>query len=132
MYTWNERLTVARTNAKKTKSDLARYLRVSTATTSNWEAGNIAQIHSENMLRACKFLDINPQWLIFGIGAMRSEKTLDNNSLQTLTGCELEILSLMKHLPEQEQQSIIEIARTKADEIKRILDWSKETANHRD
>lgn len=66
MDTWHVRLTRAREKAGLSKAELARRVKVSGPTVTDWEKGEIQALDAINMLRICDALDCTPHWLMFG------------------------------------------------------------------
>ena len=68
----SDRLKEAREAKNKTRRDLATAVGVSSAAISQWESGETKSIAAENLLRTAKFLNVRPDWLVFGTGTMDS------------------------------------------------------------
>ena len=78
MNTLAERLRYAMQVAtpKKIKGvDLASAVDVKPPSVSDWLSGKSKTMEGENLLRAAKFLNVNPMWLATGTGEMRPSKT---------------------------------------------------------
>ncbi|MGK2829216.1 helix-turn-helix domain-containing protein [Ralstonia pseudosolanacearum] len=75
METWNNRLAKALQESAFNKNSLAEQVGVSAPTVSAWvgAAGiNPAKsIAADNLLRACRTLNVRPEWVLFREGAMR-------------------------------------------------------------
>lgn len=65
---WNERITIARTRVGINKSEFARRAGVSTATTADWETGNIKMIDGRNLVKIAAILKVSPEWIMNGSG----------------------------------------------------------------
>ena len=66
--TWNKRITVGRERLGVSKSEFARRVGVSTATTADWESGVIKMIDGKNLVKVASVLKVTPEWLITGSG----------------------------------------------------------------
>ena len=78
MNTLAERLRLAMESAtpKKIKGvALAKAVGVTPTSVSDWLTSKSKTMEGENLLKAAKFLDVNPMWLANGTGDMRSQKT---------------------------------------------------------
>lgn len=79
MKTWNERLAKAVAESDYRPQQIAKELNVSPPTVAAWiGAASIRpakNITGENLLQVCRLLEISPEWLMFGEGAMRPEKS---------------------------------------------------------
>jgi transcriptional regulator with XRE-family HTH domain len=66
-----------------TQADLARACQVKSSSCSAWFSGESDSMRASVMLRAAKFLDVTPTWLVFGTGPMRgaSEQTREITGL---------------------------------------------------
>lgn len=69
---WNERISAARTKLGINKSEFARRVGVSTATTADWETGTIKMIDGKNLVKVASVLNVSPEWIITGAGSMDS------------------------------------------------------------
>ncbi len=65
------RIRSARRSMNATQQVLAGAVGVSRPAISQWEGGETKDIKPENLLRACHFLMVRPEWLVFGDGPMR-------------------------------------------------------------
>lgn len=63
-----DRITEERNRLGISKAELARRLRVTSATVGQWEAGEIKTISGENLLALAKALRVTPDWLLKGRG----------------------------------------------------------------
>lgn len=79
MKTWHMRLKSAREEAGLRPTDIAKEVGVSNATVSDWESGEIKKLEGENLLKVCNFLNISPNWLIFGKGDMVQSALTDDD-----------------------------------------------------
>lgn len=75
--TWQNRLTQAREQAGMQKTDFAKACGVSTATTTDWENGEIKSLSAEKLLTICDVLDISPFWLMRGTAPNFSPEELE-------------------------------------------------------
>ncbi len=78
MNTLAERLRYAMQVAtpKKVKGvELAAAVDVKPPSVSDWLSGKSKTMEGENLLRAAKFLNVNPMWLATGTGEMKPSKT---------------------------------------------------------
>jgi DNA-binding Xre family transcriptional regulator len=57
---WNHRLSEMRIKRGISKSELAAGADVTPATITGWENGSIKTIKSENLLKACLYLNVSP------------------------------------------------------------------------
>lgn len=64
--TWNDRMAVSRKATGLSKTDFSKMIGVSGATITEWENGNIKTLSAENLLRACKLMNLSPYWVLFG------------------------------------------------------------------
>lgn len=53
-------------------AELANGIDVKASTITGWENGNIKNIKSENLLKACLYLEVSPYWIMFGIASTHS------------------------------------------------------------
>lgn len=58
-----------------TQAGLARACGIKGASVSAWMSGKTKKIEGANLLRAAKYLDVNPEWLATGSGPMRGPAT---------------------------------------------------------
>jgi transcriptional regulator with XRE-family HTH domain len=63
---WNERLKQARDRAGATNTDIAKACKVKPASVTGWMTGETVNIESQNLLSACKLLNVSPFWVMFG------------------------------------------------------------------
>lgn len=70
MNTWNARLAVAMKARGCNATTLAREIRVSNATVSDWMSSEIKKISFENGMAVCRYLEISQDWLLSGSGEM--------------------------------------------------------------
>ena len=70
---WNRRITIAREKQGINKSEFARRVGVSTATTADWESGTIKMIDGRNLVKVSAVLNVRPEWLMNGSGLMDAE-----------------------------------------------------------
>lgn len=79
MDTWNKRLAAALAQSQYTPNSLATALGVAAPSLSAWiAAGTITpakDIKAENLLRACEFLGVRPEWVMFGKLPMKRESS---------------------------------------------------------
>lgn len=66
MKKWHERVTEARIRSGMSQADLARELKISDASISQWESGEIKHLRAENLLRLAVALGVDPGWLLHG------------------------------------------------------------------
>lgn len=65
---------------KKVKGvELARAVGVKPPSVSDWLSGKSKTMEGENLLRASKFLNVNPNWLATGLGKIEPENRIDTN-----------------------------------------------------
>lgn len=83
---WHTRITEAREAKGLSKAQLARDCGVSSPTVTDWESGKIKNLDAANMLRICKILGVDPNWLVFGIpkSPKRNEFSALSNEAQNL------------------------------------------------
>lgn len=81
--TLRDRLELALDQAGATKADLARAVKVSRATVSDWLSGEIREIKAQKLIRAARFLRVRPEWLHGGEEPMRAE-LLDDDERKLL------------------------------------------------
>lgn len=65
---WNKRITIARTRLGINKSEFSRRVGVSTATTTDWESGQIKMIDGSNLVKVAAVLNVTPEWIMTGFG----------------------------------------------------------------
>jgi transcriptional regulator with XRE-family HTH domain len=65
---WFERLEKARKDSGLSKAELARRVRVSAPTMTDWSRGAVAEISAESLLLLCRELAVSPWWLWWGAG----------------------------------------------------------------
>ena len=79
MKTWNERFAKAVADSDYNREQIAKLIGASSPTVAAWiGAGSLRpaqNITGENLLKVCRLLDVRPEWLIFGEGSMRPEKS---------------------------------------------------------
>lgn len=75
MTTWNERLRVAMQHRGIKATELARATGMADAGIKEWVDGNVVEPKFRDVCEACRVLKINPQWLMFGDGAMSPTDT---------------------------------------------------------
>jgi transcriptional regulator with XRE-family HTH domain len=68
MKTWNARIAERRQALGLSKSEFARRCEVSAPTVNDWENGEIKKLEAVNLLKICRVLKIEAEWLMFGIG----------------------------------------------------------------
>lgn len=80
---------------------LARAAGISQASLSQLESGESKQPRGETLMRVCRVLRLNPEWVLFGKG----EKTLDYEMLERFAALSekdrMIVLDLMKRLNQQ-------------------------------
>jgi transcriptional regulator with XRE-family HTH domain len=66
--TWKIRLKKARENKGLNKTQFARAMEVSNPTVTDWESENdgIENISGENLMKICRILEIDADWLLYG------------------------------------------------------------------
>lgn len=65
---WNKRITIARTRLGINKAEFSRRVGVSTATTTDWENGQIKMIDGRNLVKVASILNVTPEWIMTGFG----------------------------------------------------------------
>jgi len=78
MNTWHQRLTAAREALGITKAELARRVKVSAPTVTDWESGKIKTPDAPHLLRLCQVLGRSTYWLMDG----RSDPSLPPTPLE--------------------------------------------------
>ena len=68
METLNERLAKAMAARGKIAADLSRVTKKKSSSVSDWLSGKTKMMEADNAAIVCRFLSINPDWLIFGKG----------------------------------------------------------------
>jgi len=99
MVTWNKRITIARTAANLSKTELAKLVGVSNPTVSDWESGDIKKLEAENLLKLCEVLHVSPRWLQFGEGDMTTGNY--DKKIQT-------VLRAMENMPEYKKDMLVQ------------------------
>lgn len=82
MKTWHDRLNEALKESGLNKSALAKRIKVSAPTVTDWTKGNIKTITAENAEKLCRVLGIRSTWLLTGKGDMRPAHQI--NDVQVL------------------------------------------------
>lgn len=67
-----KRIREARTDRGLTQTAVAQVLGISRAAISQWESGSSKGLKPENLLRLCRLLNLRPDWVVFGEGAMNA------------------------------------------------------------
>lgn len=68
---------------KKVKGvDLARAAGVKPPSVSDWLSGKSKTMEGENLLKAAKFLGVNPLWLASGVGEIKTSQTQSQSNQQ--------------------------------------------------
>ena len=75
---WNNRITLARERLGINKSEFARRVGVSTATTADWESGVIKMIDGMNLVKVASILKVTPEWLITGSGEEKNDADINS------------------------------------------------------
>jgi len=71
MDTWNKRLLTALSESNLNRSAFARAVGVSNPTVTDWLNGRINELKAKNVIKICRVLNINQDWLINGKGPRR-------------------------------------------------------------
>ena len=66
--TWKQRLKDVREARGLSKSELARRVHVTPATTTDWEGDKVKMIDGANLIKLAEVLEVAPEWLITGRG----------------------------------------------------------------
>lgn len=78
MTSFHERLKVALAKMDdQSNKSLARACGVSDPSVSAWLSGDTKLIAGSHLLKAAKYLNVSPWWLVFGEGSMRPVMSLD-------------------------------------------------------
>ncbi|MDY7537660.1 helix-turn-helix transcriptional regulator [Undibacterium sp. RTI2.1] len=127
---WNQRLTIARTNAQIKKSDFAKRVGVSAATVTDWEAGDIKKLDAEKMIRICQILGVSAEWLVTG----RELKTI--NPYHALDVETIHVVQVMQNMTEYQRHLAAQIVDSIAqpmpssqliEQIKEVDDFIQES-----
>ncbi|MCX2780903.1 LexA family protein [Microbulbifer thermotolerans] len=86
MKTIGERLRLARKEAKLTQQQLAQHMGVTKSAISQVELGISKGLSHASLVRACRALDLNPEWLSLGKGNMRPFKPSAHHTWQVMEG----------------------------------------------
>jgi hypothetical protein len=107
MRTWNERLAYAVDQRKETQANLARATGAKPPSVKEWLDGITKNIGAENAAKACSFLRINIDWLLFG----KPPSGLEENASAHvwLTGDELSCLKMFNEMEEDARKHWISI-----------------------
>lgn len=84
------------------QADLARACHVSRATVTDWLNGTIKELKSDSLLRAAKFLEVRPEWLLWGELPMKSEQ---------LKADEKDLLALWRKMDGQQKTATMGVAK---------------------
>lgn len=91
---WYDRLFFALQKAGLQQKDLAHVIKAAPASLTQWKNGEAKSLEAEKFYKACKFLGIRQEWLLFGEEPMlrASNKSIQNilALLDSLTEAELE------------------------------------------
>lgn len=63
---WNDRLRQARDQAGVSNTDIAKACKVKPASVTGWMTGDTVNIEAQNLLAACKLLNVSPFWVMLG------------------------------------------------------------------
>lgn len=63
---WNDRLRQARDAAGVSNTDIAKACKVKPASVTGWMTGDTVNIEAQNLLAACKLLNVSPFWVMLG------------------------------------------------------------------
>lgn len=99
--TLRDRLELALEAADASQADLARAVKVSRATVSDWLSGEIREVKAQKLIRAARFLRVRPEWLHSGEEPMRSE---------LLTADERELLRLFRLMDDDGRRETLRYA----------------------
>jgi transcriptional regulator with XRE-family HTH domain len=66
MSEWGSRIQKRRVELGYSQTDLARGVGIRPASVNDWESGRTKAIDGANLLKAARFLQVDPEWVIFG------------------------------------------------------------------
>jgi transcriptional regulator with XRE-family HTH domain len=84
-----------------TQADLARACHVSRSSVTDWLNGDIKELKADSLVRAARFLEVRPEWLLWGEAPMRAE---------TLKADEKELLALWRKMDDKQKVATMGVA----------------------
>lgn len=114
-----ERIRARRKELKLTQRALAKLVKVSHVTVSQWESED-SEPGGKNLFALSAALQCDPTWILYGDeSSTPSEPSL---TLPPLTERETELVSLFNALPESEKERHLNQLREKVDEFNRLFE----------
>ncbi len=99
------RIRILRTGKKLTQEQFAKYLKVSPATVSGWEIGDIG-ISIEAAIRVAKFADVSLDWLLCG-----NKETPVNCPTDSYTSDEQQLLEDFREISEASRSVVLRLVK---------------------
>lgn len=105
---WWSRLTSARKAAGLSKAELARAVKKSAASVTDWEAGAVRELGADTLLSLSRVLRVSPWWLQYGIGeqALPASKVAEPSGIYSADAARL--VALYGALTTGQRQRLIE------------------------
>ena len=108
---WHTRLKDAREAQNIGKSDFARRVGVSPAAVTMWENESTKTIDAANLLRACRVLSVDPEWILDGAGPER-------RCFQRVTEREGALLRVYRVMDATAQHALMTVAESLAGTVR--------------
>lgn len=91
---WGERIRAIRASAEESQETLASQIGVTKGAISQWENGTVKTIRPENLFALADYYRVEPRWIVFGDGPMRSAERAAADALES------QLLEMYRALPD--------------------------------
>ena len=117
--TIGERIRARRKELKLTQKALAKALKISDVSVSQWERDD-SEPTGKNLFALCKFIKCSPTWVLFGDDAQQPEEYTPDHP--PLDDRQLEMLELFDALPESEQDAQLQQMRARVKNFNKLFE----------
>ncbi|HHS9880089.1 TPA: helix-turn-helix domain-containing protein [Klebsiella aerogenes] len=118
--TIGERIRSRRKDLKHTQRTLAKALKISHVSISQWERDD-SEPTGKNLFALSKVLQCSPTWILFGDDNQTPEPASPEGTNPQLSDDEIELLQLYRALPESEQIAQREEMHARVDNFNRLF-----------
>ncbi|EDW2260604.1 helix-turn-helix domain-containing protein [Salmonella enterica subsp. enterica] len=118
-FTIGERIKMRRTQLKHTQRTLAKALKISHVSVSQWERDD-SEPSGKNLFALSKALKCSPTWILFGEDSETPSDVID--APMVLDERHIELIELFDALPESEQEAQLTQMRARVENFNRLFD----------